>query len=92
MLAVTQLQALNGPVGPIQCLSGLLAFTMARSNTLLQAAKSFNHFEGKFRVYACVVGPFQCLSGLIAFPMARSVIWPSFIIGIFDFLSFMIQF
>ena len=33
MLAVTQLQALNGPVGPIQCLSGLLAFTMARSIT-----------------------------------------------------------
>ena len=33
MLAVTQLQALNRPVGPIQCLSGQLAFTMARSVT-----------------------------------------------------------
>ena len=33
MLAFTQLQALTGPEGSSQCLSGLLAFTMARSVT-----------------------------------------------------------
>ena len=34
MLAFTQLQALTGPEGSSQCLSGLLAFTMTRSVTL----------------------------------------------------------
>ena len=34
MLAFTQLQALTGPEGSSQCLSALLAFTMARSVTL----------------------------------------------------------
>ena len=38
-LAFSQLQALNGPVGPIQCLSGLLAFTLARFITLHQTLK-----------------------------------------------------
>ena len=51
MLVFTKLQALTGPEGSSQCFSGLLAFTMARSVTLLHATKSFNYFEGNFRVY-----------------------------------------
>ena len=35
MLAFTQLQALTGPEGSSQCLSGLLAFTIAKSVTPL---------------------------------------------------------
>ena len=119
---ISQLQALNGP----QCLSGLLAFTMAifidlllipdrpggpikpikkacvhptastewarRVHSVLvrpacvhhgqirYPAKSFNFFEGKFRVYeACLqalngpVGPIQCLSGLLVFTRARFI-------------------
>ena len=38
-LAFTHLQALNGPGGSIQCLSGLLAFTLARFITLHQTLK-----------------------------------------------------
>ena len=34
MLAFTQLQAVAGPEGSSQCLSGMLAFTMAKSVTL----------------------------------------------------------
>ena len=58
LLAFIQLQALTGPEGSSQCLSGLLGFTMAGSVTRLQATKSFDYFEGKFRVYeVCLRSP-----------------------------------
>ena len=40
MLAFTLLQALTGPEGSSQCLSGLLPFTMARSFTIYLRARS----------------------------------------------------
>ena len=47
MLAFTQLQALTGPEGSSQCLSGLPAFTMARSVSLLNHSSSdFLRFAG----------------------------------------------
>ena len=53
MLAVTQLQALTGPEGSSQCLSGLLAFTMARSVTL-QNHLTFLRASSEFMRLACV--------------------------------------
>ena len=47
MLTFTQLQALTGPEGSSQCLSGMLAFTMAKSVTpqnhltILRASSEF---------------------------------------------------
>ena len=47
MLAFTQLQAVTGPEGSSQCLSGMLAFTMAKSVTpqnhltILRASSEF---------------------------------------------------
>ena len=45
--AFTQLQALTGPEGSSQCLSGLLPFTMARSFTIILRARS------EFMRHAC---------------------------------------
>ena len=53
MLAFTQLQALTGPEGSSQCLSGLLAFTMARSVTL-QNHLTFFRASSEFMRLACV--------------------------------------
>ena len=70
MLAVIQLQALTGPEGSSQCLSGVLAFTVARSVTL------HNHltiYITQLQAMHRPGGPMQCLSGLLAFAMARFI-------------------
>ena len=77
-LAFTQLQALNGPVGPIQCLSGLRAFTTARFITLPQA-KNYETLAVRKLAFTHLQalngpgGPIQCLSGLLAFTLARFI-------------------
>ena len=53
MLAFTQLQALTGPVGSSQCLSGLLAFTIARSVTF-QDHLTILRASSEFMRLACV--------------------------------------
>ena len=53
MLAFTQLQALTGPEGSSQCLSGLLAFTMARSVTL-QNHLTILRASSEFMRLACI--------------------------------------
>ena len=53
MLAVTQLQALTGPEGSSQCLSGLLAFTMAGSVTL-QNHLTILRASSEFMRLACI--------------------------------------
>ena len=53
MLAVTQLQALTGPEGSSQCLSGLLAFSMAGSVTL-QNHLTILRASSEFMRLACI--------------------------------------
>ena len=70
MLAFTQLQALTGPEGSSQCLSGLLAFIVARSVTLQNHLTIFiTQLQALYRPG----GPMQCLSGFLVFTTTRNI-------------------
>ena len=64
MLAVTQLQALTGPEGSSQCLSGLLAFTTARSIICVHATASTDWTR---RVQSVLVMPASFHHGQISY-------------------------